>query len=156
MLPLNSTSAPIKVGCYLGLMLVLNLAWELAQIPLYTLWVGGSPLSIAWAIVHCTGGDVMVAAIALAVGWIATGRKRMVKMLPTSTLIFVVSTGLLYTGFSEWRNTQVTHSWTYAAAMPLLPGTPMGLTPLLQWLLLPTSTLWLCFARRNQRSGLRP
>ncbi len=38
-------------------------------------------------------------------------------------------------------------SWTYQPTMPLLPGTGVGLVPLLQWVVLPLLTVW--FARRQ-------
>jgi hypothetical protein len=39
-----------------------NLAWEFAQMPHYTLWRTGSPGEIAFAVLHCTVGDVVIAA----------------------------------------------------------------------------------------------
>src|SRR5206468_3567449 len=38
-----------------------NLVWEFAQLPLYTIWYQGSVREIAFAAVHCTGGDVLIA-----------------------------------------------------------------------------------------------
>ena len=45
--------------------------------------------------------------------------------------------GLGYTVFSEWLNTQVRQSWSYTEAMPLLPPFGTGLTPFLQWVIVP-------------------
>ena len=42
-----------------------NLVWEIAHAPLYTIWVEGSRGDIAFAIVHCTLGDVLIAASSL-------------------------------------------------------------------------------------------
>jgi hypothetical protein len=39
----------------------LNLAWEVAQLPLYTISTA-SPSEIVFAIVHCTLGDVLITA----------------------------------------------------------------------------------------------
>ncbi|MEO7474389.1 MAG: hypothetical protein ABIY46_03555 [Gemmatimonadales bacterium] len=58
--------------------------------------------------------------------------------------IFLLA-GLLITGALEWLNVYVWRRWTYAPAMPLVLG--IGLTPLLQWLLVPCLTVWL--ARRH-------
>jgi hypothetical protein len=49
----------------------------------------------------------------------------------------VILLGLGYTVFSEWLNTQIRQSWSYTAAMPLLPPLGTGLTPFLQWLVVP-------------------
>lgn len=50
------------------------------------------------------------------------------------SLVFV-TTGLSDTVFSEWLNTSPRSSWQYAEAMPQVHG--IGLTPLLQWLVIP-------------------
>jgi hypothetical protein len=43
--------------------------------------------------------------------------------------------GAGYTIFSEWLNVAVRRSWSYTAAMPVVPFLGTGLTPLLQWLI---------------------
>jgi hypothetical protein len=50
--------------------------------------------------------------------------------------------GIGYTIYSEWLNTVVRESWSYAAAMPRLPVLGTGLTPVAQWLVLPPLGLW--------------
>ena len=45
--------------------------------------------------------------------------------------------GLGYSVFSEWLNTQIRQSWSYTEAMPVLPPFGTGLTPFLQWLIVP-------------------
>src|SRR3546814_17517351 len=40
---------------------VLHLIWEIGHIPLYTIWLEGTWGDIAFAIVHCTGGDIPIA-----------------------------------------------------------------------------------------------
>src|SRR3546814_2505241 len=40
---------------------VLHLIWEIGHIPLYTIWLEGTWGDIAFAIVHCTGGDILIA-----------------------------------------------------------------------------------------------
>jgi hypothetical protein len=118
-------------------MVALNLIWEVAQLPFYTLWAEGTPGEIAFAVVHCTAGDAMIAAAALAIAilltrswqWPSQGWGRVTV---TTTLV-----GIGYTVFSEWLNVDLRQSWTYTAAMPRLPPWGTGLTPFLQWLLLP-------------------
>jgi hypothetical protein len=52
--------------------------------------------------------------------------------------------GTAYTVFSEWMNTVVSQSWKYGAWMPVLRafGLEIGLTPFLQWLLIPPLALF--------------
>ena len=45
--------------------------------------------------------------------------------------------GAAYTIFSEWLNVQIRRSWSYTAAMPVVPGLGTGLAPLLQWIVVP-------------------
>lgn len=51
-------------------------------------------------------------------------------------------TGVAYTAFSEWLNVYRLGSWAYTQAMPLLGG--IGITPLLQWVIVPVAMtlLW--------------
>ena len=41
-----------------------HLGWEVAQWPLYTLWREADALHIAWAVLYCTAGDVLIASAA--------------------------------------------------------------------------------------------
>ena len=43
------------LGAWLLVSLVLHLTWEIAQLPLYTLWREETPAYIAWAVIHCCG-----------------------------------------------------------------------------------------------------
>jgi hypothetical protein len=121
---------------YLSAATALHLVWETAQLPLYTIWSTGTRLEILFAVIHCTGGDLLITASALTLAaliarigsWPFFGN----RMAVTTILL-----GLGYTVFSEWLNTQVRQSWSYTEAMPLLPPIGTGLTPFLQWLIVP-------------------
>ena len=125
------------LACYLLFLTAMNLAWELAQMPLYAIGRTGTPDEIALAALHCTTGDALiggfaiVAALFLAApaGWPAAGRTR---VLATAVLL-----GLAYTVFSEWLNVEMRGSWAYSSLMPRLPLLDTGLSPILQWLILP-------------------
>jgi hypothetical protein len=127
------------------LLAALNLVWEVLQLPLYTLWNGATPASKAYAIVHCTIGDVLIGTAALAVTLLVTraGGPRTWRWVTLATL--TVAIGFGYTVFSEWLNTVVRHSWAYTAAMPTvaLGGIEVGLSPLAQWLVVPPLALLL-------------
>lgn len=118
-------------------MLALNLVWEVAQLPLYTLWGEGTPGEIAFAVLHCTGGDALIAAAALAAAILLTRSWCWPSQGWGSVTIIATLIGLGYTVFSEWLNVDLRQSWTYTAAMPRLPPWGTGLGPVLQWLLLP-------------------
>jgi hypothetical protein len=116
----------------------LNLLWEFGHTPLY-LDASGSAGYLLWTRLHCTLGDVM---ILLASFWITVlvsrSRRWWRAPRPWMWAAFIVS-GLAYTFFSEWLNTVVRGSWAYAPSMPLLFG--LGLTPLLQWLIVPVLSI---------------
>ncbi len=54
--------------------------------------------------------------------------------------------GAAYTVFSEWLNVVVRQTWAYSDLMPVVPVIGTGLSPLLQWVVVPM--LALHFARR--------
>ena len=124
---------------------VLHLAWESLHLPLYTLGSGPSGERI-FAVIHCTGGDVLIAGVTLCVTLILAGRgwpeTSGYRVAAITTLL-----GVGYTIFSEWLNVEIRRSWAYAPSMPLVPPFGTGLTPLLQWLVLPGIALM--FATRS-------
>lgn len=44
---------------YVVLGLLLNVCWEILQLPLYTIWTTGAGRAIFFALVHCTAGRVI-------------------------------------------------------------------------------------------------
>lgn len=136
-------------GRYLGLLLGANLAWELAHVPLYTLWTEGSQGEIAFAVAHCTVGDGAIGATALAAAVVLTRSWRWPaeKFWQVGLLATAASIGV--TILLEWLHVEVWRSWAYAPAMPTLPPLGTGLSPILQWLVLPP----LCLAAARQLSG---
>jgi hypothetical protein len=61
--------------------------------------------------------------------------------------VLALGSGLAYTIFSEWLNTEIRDSWAYTEWMPTLPLIGYGLAPFAQWLLVPPLALW--WARRG-------
>ena len=137
------------IGCrYLPWLAGLNLAWEAFQIPLYTIWTEASAGSIAFAIFHCTLGDVLIGSASLALALIL-GREGLVAQWHWRRIVaLMLVLGPGYTMFSEWLNT-VLFRWSYSELMPTLSlaGIEIGVSPLLQWLVIPP--LALSLARRR-------
>ncbi len=128
-------------GRYLALSALGHLAWEFAQMPFYTLWATGDAREIVFAAVHCTIGDVLIAAasLLLAQRLLSRAAMRSARFLPLAALTLLF--GLAYTVLSEWLNTRIWRSWAYADLMPVLPPLGTGLLPLLQWLAVPLAAL---------------
>ena len=132
---------------YLAISACFNLAWEIAQLPLYTIWRTAGAGEILFAVIHCTLGDVLVAAGSLLLALFSVGTPlRRGEPQFTGLAVVTVLLGLAYTVFSEWANVRVRGTWAYASEMPVLPPLGIGLTPLLQWLVI--SSLALALARR--------
>ena len=118
---------------------VAHLAWEVVQLPLYTIWWTGNAVAIAFAVLHCTAGDLAIMAsslvAALAVfgqGWPASWGSFRNVMLAT------IVASVAYTVYSEWVNVNVRGTWAYTAWMPRVPPFGTGLLPLLQWIGVPS------------------
>lgn len=141
---------------YLPWMMALNLAWEILQLPLYTIWREASPGYIAFAVVHCTAGDLLVAAAALVASLIVLRAGPLSRWPWLSLSLISTLLGVAYTALSEWLNTSITRSWEYSQLMPAvhLGGVALGLSPLLQWLVLPPLAFYL--ARRQQKPAMPP
>lgn len=114
---------------------VLNLAWEIAHVRLYTLWSEADALTIAWSLLHCSLGDVLIALALFALAGMVLRRADWPASRPWAGGAMVVTGAMVYTAWSEWYNVYRAGSWTYSAGMPLIFG--IGLSPLLQWLILP-------------------
>ena len=120
-----------------------NLGWEFLHLPLYELWYTDTLERIAFAALHCTGGDLLIAAgtllgslLLFGSGWPASDSA--FKRVAASTILL----GLGYTVFSEWLNISVRGAWEYSELMLVLPPFGTGLSPLLQWLVIPTLAFW--------------
>lgn len=118
-----------------------HLVWEIAHVPLYTLWAEGTAGEIAFAVVHCTGGDLLIALAALTAALVLLGSPGWPSQRFGPVAVLTVTIGLAYTVYSEWFNVSVRGSWAYGPAMPTLPLLGTGLTPVLQWIVVPSAAL---------------
>jgi hypothetical protein len=125
----------------------LDLVWEITQLPLYTIWHESDLGKIAFAVLHCTAGDIGIGVSALLLGLLINRAKDPrtwhYPALATTMTILAVA----YTAFSEWLNARVLHSWTYSDLMPVISPFGIGLAPLLQWVVIPPLALALAMTR---------
>ena len=124
-----------RAGLWSALAFGLNLVWEIAHVRLYTLWYEADRMSIAWALVHCSLGDVAIALTLFALAGIALRQEDWPVFRPWAGGVIVVTGAMAFTAWSEWYNVYQAGNWGYTASMPVIFG--IGLTPLLQWLILP-------------------
>jgi len=123
----------------------LNLAWEAAHVRLYTLWTEAEPAYIAFSVLHCAMGDVLIGGLALLLALIVGREGELPRWRWPRIALLAVIFGVGYAIFSEWMNITILRTWVYGEAMPRLNiGTfEIGLTPLAQWLVLPPLALHL-------------
>ncbi len=135
---------------YLAFSVAANLLWESAHLPLYTVWNESDFGFLAFTVVHCTGGDVLIALSAFALAFILVGHAQWPRRRFTAVAILTVVFGLAYTLFSEWVNVVIRQTWAYSELMPVIPGIDAGLSPVAQWLVIPV--IGLSWARSTTKS----
>lgn len=136
----NSPTWLSTLRCYVVLVTLLNVCWEILQLPLYTIWSEGSNRAIIFALLHCTVGDMLIAMCSLVLTLLMAGNDEWPNRRFKAIALITIQLGLGYTFYSEWHNTTVTKSWEYSVAMPRLFG--IGLAPVAQWLLIPGFIFW--------------
>jgi hypothetical protein len=139
---------------WLVLATALNLGWEVGQLPLYTLYEEAELAALAYAIAHCTAGDVLIAFASYCLAASITRSWHWPAKHASTGLCAALVAGVSYTAFSEWRNVYVLGSWAYTDAMPRVFD--IGLSPLLQWILVPvTATALVRFLDPHQNRAAK-
>lgn len=122
---------PIAFSCFF-----LNFFWEVLQTYFYALRdVPFRTMLYGW--IHCTFGDVLLTIISFWLISLASQNRKWFFHLNRLNLGGFVLVGIIFTIISERVNIHVLRSWTYNQSMPLIPFLEVGLTPLLQWLMIP-------------------
>lgn len=136
------STAPVAKLLTLAALLsgVFHIVWENAQAPLFAgyqnFW------QHFWICLAVIPGDValtllvygVIALVRRQVSWATSARR-------SDLLIAALLGAALAVGFE--RHALATERWAYTAAMPLLPGLGVGLTPVLQMaILLPLTFYW--------------
>jgi hypothetical protein len=131
----------VALHAYLCVILAGNLIWEALQLPLYTIWKTGTLKEQAFAVFHCTLGDLLIAISTLTLALVLVGNNDWPQRRFWPVAILAIVLGVGYTVFSEWLNVVVRASWAYSEWMPVITlyGLRIGLSPLLQWITLPAA-----------------
>jgi hypothetical protein len=126
----------------MGLAFLLNLIWELAQMPLYD--------RASFRINHvlfCALGSVADAIMVLLLYFVFTvifKNTLWIYPLQIQRIVIVVLTGGIGAALSEMRHLSL-GNWAYSDLMPLIPIIDVGLSPVLQFMILPILVYLLSF-----------
>lgn len=130
---------------------LLNFIWELLQLPLFA---GFDESSYYTTVLHCTKatlGDVVISLVAFACACAVTGSRNWITLNSTSGRTTFILTGLAITVVFEILATGPLGRWAYAETMPTVPFLEVGVSPIMQWVILPILQLW--FVRRQIVGG---
>lgn len=130
---------------------LLHFQWELFQLPLFA---GFNDANYYDVILHCTKatfGDIIIAILAfLLASALVRSRRWMLEKNFVAIGAFLF-TGILITLGFELLATGTLNRWEYADTMPIIPLLGVGVSPVVQWVLIPMLVIW--FSRRQLRGN---
>ena len=128
----------------------INYVWEAAQASLF---VGMVSIQTIWW--HCfvaSLGDGIILWIIHLLGWCVFRQVDWFVSPGAARYGVMLGTGLVIAIAIEWVAIHWLFRWAYTEKMPLVPGLEIGVTPVLQMLVLPPLIFWivgLCFGSRR-------
>ena len=121
---------------------LLHFVWEFVQAPTYAGMIELNHWDGIKLCMSATFGDVGFTLLAYGITtFFARSRSWVLRPTPKDILIFL-SVGITLTVGFEYYYTNISLRWTYSELMPLVPPFGTGLSPLLQWIILPILVLW--------------
>ena len=126
---------------------LLHFVWEFVQVPAFAGMAGMGHWEAVRLCLSATIGDVGFALTAFWAASVAACSRDWVLRPMRLPLAAFLAVGILLTIGFEYYYTNVSLRWAYSDLMPLVPPFGTGLTPLLQWLVIPPLVVWL--ARRH-------
>lgn len=125
-------------------------AWEMLQLPFYETGSLG-PAEAAYRCGLASLGDAGIMVTAYLGASYRSGRTPWLVYRPGWRFLAYLAIGLAITAGIEMLAVGADWGWSYRAIMPLVPGTRIGLVPIIMWLIVPSTTLWLA-----RRMGIGP
>ncbi|QDT16585.1 hypothetical protein [Alienimonas californiensis] len=153
------SSAAKPILWYFGSSFVLHLLWENAQMPLFETPDGLSWATFKMCLFATATGDMfatlsfylIVAVIHRDLRWAA---ERSAYSHPATWVVPLITGVLMAIGFELWA-VYVAERWTYGS-MPLAPVLRVGVTPVLQMIVIPlaaTACAWWSLSKRRSARG---
>lgn len=117
-----------------------NTAWEILQIPLYK-EVVYSLNHILFCVLASVADAIMVLLFYFGFSLIYKNPLWIRKINPTKILFLIIAGGIGAV-LAERRHLSI-GTWSYAASMPIIPVVNVGLSPILQFMILPLFIYWM-------------
>ena len=132
---------------------VFHFAWEILQAPLFAGMSDARHWTATLFCLKATVGDVVIAAVSFAVAaWLGNTIAWFVNPSRRATAAYI-ATGVLITVLFEWYAVWEGR-WGYSDLMPIIPLLRVGLSPVLQWVLVPFGVIY--FLRHHNFITLVP
>ena len=123
---------------------LMSFPWEMLQAPLYVGLAGAPHWS---ATLHClaaTLGDCLLFIVTFAIMAAILRNRHWIRTATFSQMLWFTTIGLTATLVIEDTGVRsIGWNWRYSPLMPRLPLLGTGLSPVLQWLILPPLVIWL-------------
>ena len=132
---------------------LLNYPWEFLQAPFFEGMAVASHWDAVKVCTRATFGDAVIMLIAYWSVAVATSNRWWFRAPSRVQMVGFIAVCVIITVAIEHFATQSMDQawgWRYADTMPTIPVVGVGLTPLLQWMLLPPLAIW--FVRRQIRA----
>ena len=126
---------------------LLNFVWEYIQAPTYAGMIETNHWDGIKLCTSATFGDVGFALTAFWIASLASRSRQWIFEPKAWQLLMFLGIGIGLTIGFEFYYTTISLRWTYSELMPLVPPFGTGLSPLLQWVVVPLLVLW--FVRRQ-------
>ena len=135
-------TATVMAALYAGIASPMFVVWEIAHLPLYTIWAEKGVRASIWAALHCTVGDIFIAFVTIVGALISAVFAPGLRTVRAIAAITILS-GLVITGAIEVASVQWLGRWAYGPLMPVEPFFGVGLSPLAAWIVIPLTALFL-------------
>lgn len=125
---------------------IINFAWEIIQSPLYNV-AYYSVQHIAFCALASVADAIMVLLIYFSFALIYKN-PLWIKNLTALRIFILMLVGAIGAIVAEMRHLSA-GNWAYDKSMPILPAVDVGLSPVLQFMLLPVLIFWLSYTTKK-------
>ena len=131
---------------------LMSFPWEMLQAPLYIGMAEAPHWSATLSCLVATLGDCVLFLVAFEMTAAIFRNRHWIRTATFLQVFWFTAIGLIVTVLIEEAAVRgIGWNWRYTALMPRLPLLGTGLSPVLQWMILPPLVMWL--VRRQLRSS---